>query len=75
MVLKKLKLVTHHSSWWKKKKYRKESFEILRTYKIRGWKLKKVIKLRNKNKTIDTRVFKIFLISKYFFQKITFLLI
>ena len=64
MILKKLKLVTHHSSWWKKKKYRKESFEILRAYKIRGWKLKKVIKLRDNNKTIDTRVFKIFLISK-----------
>ena len=32
MILKKLKLVTHHSSWWKKK-YRKESFEILRAYK------------------------------------------
>ena len=64
MVLKKIKLVTHHSSWWKKKKYRKESTEIVKAYKSKGWKLKKVIKFKENKKTIDTRVFKIFLISK-----------
>ena len=64
MVLKKIKLVTHHSSWLKKKKYRKDSSEILKAYKSQGWKLKKVIKFKENKKTIDTRVFKIFLISK-----------
>ena len=64
MILKKIRLVTHHSSWWKRKKYRKESYEILRAYKLKGWKLKKIIKDRESAKTIDTREFKIFLISK-----------
>ena len=64
MKKKELNLVTDNTSWWKKKKYRKESSEILKAYKSKGWKLKKVIKFKENKKTIDTRVFKIFLISK-----------
>ncbi len=30
---KKLTLVTSHSSWWKRKKYRKETFFILKKYR------------------------------------------
>ena len=51
MILKKIKLVTHHTSWWKRKKYRKEAYETLRNYKSKGWKVKKVVKLKKKIKT------------------------
>ena len=36
-----LRLVTDHSSWWKKKKYRKESFKELNGLRKLGWRLKK----------------------------------
>ena len=36
-----LRLVTDHSSWWKKKKYRKESFKELNGLRKLGWILKK----------------------------------
>ena len=64
MILKKNKLVTHHTSWWKRKKYRKEAYETLRNYKSKGWKVKKVVKLKKNKNSIDTRTFKIYLISK-----------
>ena len=64
MILKKIKLITHHTSWWKRKKYRKEAYETLRNYKSKGWKVKKVVKLKKNKNSIDTRTFKIYLISK-----------
>ena len=48
----------------KRKKYRKEAYETLRNYKSKGWKIKKVVKLKKNKKSIDTRTFKIYLISK-----------
>ena len=48
MILKKIKLVTHHTSWWKRKKYRKEAYETLRNYQSKGWKVKKVVRLKKK---------------------------
>ena len=36
-----LRLVTGHSSWWKKKKYRTESFKELNGLRKLGWRLKK----------------------------------
>ena len=36
-ISKKLILVVSHSSWWKRKKYRKETFSILKKYKDNGF--------------------------------------
>ena len=55
-----LNLVVNHSSWWKQKKYRNESCEILLKYKNLGWKLSKILLIKKLDKTIDTRVFKTF---------------
>ena len=61
---KELVLTTGHSSWWKNKKYRRESSEILNKYRKQGWRLIKKKDLKNNNETIDTRFFK-----KYFLLK------
>ena len=57
MKTKILKLVTDHSSWWKKKKYRKESSEKLDACRKLGWKLKKKQKVFSKYDDIETRSF------------------
>ena len=57
MKTKILKLVTDHSSWWKKKKYRKESSEKLDACRKLGWKLKKKQKVFPKYDDIETRSF------------------
>ena len=57
MKIKILRLVTNHSSWWKKKKYRKESSQELRYLRNLGWKLRKKQKIFCKNDLIETRSF------------------
>ncbi len=52
-----LRLVTDHSSWWKKKKYRKESFKELNGLRKLGWRLKKKKKVYPKLDDIETRRF------------------
>ena len=52
-----LRLVTGHSSWWKKKKYRKESFKELNGLRKLGWRLKKKKKVFLKLDDIETRRF------------------
>ena len=52
-----LRLVTDHSSWWKKKKYRKESFKELNGLRKLGWRLKKKKKVFLKPDDIETRGF------------------
>jgi len=61
---KKLTLVTSHSSWWKRKKYRKETFFILKKYKEEGYKLIKIKNLGHNSLAIDSRVFKEYFLSK-----------
>ena len=61
---KKLILVASHNSWWKRKKYRKETFLILKKYKNDGYKLIKVRNLKQNPQTIDSRVFKEYLLTK-----------
>ena len=63
-VRKKLILVVSHSSWWKKKKYRKETFNILKKYKDEGYKLIKTKRFEHNPLTIDSRVFKQYSLSK-----------
>ena len=57
MKTKVLRLVTDHSSWWKKKKYRRESSEKLDAFRKLGWKLKKKQKVFPKSDDIETRSF------------------
>ena len=63
-IRKKLILVVSHSSWWKIKKYREETFSILKKYKDDGYKLKKIKKLEQNTMTIDSRVFKEYFLLK-----------
>lgn len=60
---KELQLITRNSSWWKQKKYRKESALILKTYRKNGWKLTKKKELVN-NQNKDTRTFSVYFLKK-----------
>ena len=62
--IKKLTLVVSQSSWWKRKKYRKETFFTLKKYKEEGYKLIKIKNLEHNLLTIDSRVFKEYFLSK-----------
>ena len=64
MKVKKISLVIDHTSWWKRKKYRKESCQILKDYKLKGWKLKKITKIKGTLETIDTRTFRAYFLQK-----------
>ncbi|MBH43340.1 MAG: hypothetical protein CMP25_00930 [Rickettsiales bacterium] len=57
MKVKILRLVTDHSSWWKKKKYRSESSKELNFFRKLGWKLKKKEKVFYTSEVIETRSF------------------
>lgn len=62
--IKKLTLVVSHSSWWKRKKYRKETFFILKKYKEDGYKLIKTKNIEHNSFTVDSRVFKQYFLLK-----------
>ena len=62
-IYKEIELVTKNSSWWKQKKYRKESAFILNKYRKLGWRLTKKIELKNKP-NIDTRSFTLYSLKK-----------
>ena len=62
--IKKLILVVSHRSWWKRKKYRKETFFILKKYKDDGYKLIKTRNLKQNSQTIDSRIFKEYSLTK-----------
>ena len=64
MNMKKINLVIDHTSWWKRKKYRKEAFQILNNYRLKGWKLKNIIKNKKTQETIDSRTFRTYLLQK-----------
>ena len=57
MKIKILRLITDHSSWWKKKKYRRESSKELNFFRKQGWKLKKKEKVFYTTDVIETRRF------------------
>ena len=54
---KKITLLNKNSSWWKEKKYRKESAVSLANYRKEGWRFikKEIIKKEPNNK--ETRSF------------------
>ena len=60
---KELQLITRNSSWWKQKKYRKESALILNNYRKNGWKLAKKKELVNYHNK-DTRTFSVYFLKK-----------
>ena len=62
-IYKEIELVTKNSSWWKQKKYRKESAFILNKYRKLGWRLTKKIELKNKP-NVDTRSFTLYSLRK-----------
>ena len=62
-IYKEIELVTKNSSWWKQKKYRKESAFILNKYRQLGWRLTKKIELKNKP-NVDTRSFTLYSLKK-----------
>ena len=62
-IYKEIELVTKNSSWWKQKKYRKESASILNKYRKLGWRLTKKIELKNKP-NVDTRSFTLYSLKK-----------
>ena len=62
-IYKEIELVTKNSSWWKQKKYRKESAYILNKYRKLGWRLTKKIELKNKP-NVDTRSFTLYSLKK-----------
>ena len=62
-IYKEIELVTKNSSWWKQKKYRKESALILNKYRKHGWRLTKKIELKNKP-NVDTRSFTLYSLKK-----------
>ena len=63
-IYKEIELVTKNSSWWKQKKYRKESAFILNNYRKLGWRLTKKIELNNKPNNVDTRSFTLYSLRK-----------
>ena len=62
-IYKEIELVTKNSSWWKQKKYRKESAFILNKYRKLGWRLTKKIELKNEP-NVDTRSFTLYSLKK-----------
>lgn len=50
-----LRHVTGNSSWWKAKKYRRETAEALSEYRARGWRLVAIRRLATAG--VDTRIF------------------
>ncbi|MAW02012.1 MAG: hypothetical protein CMI81_03910 [Candidatus Pelagibacter sp.] len=63
-MIKELKLVSNHSCWWKKKKYVKDSAQILKKFKSKGWKLITVKNLKKDDTTISTKLYKIYRLEK-----------
>ena len=68
-IYKEIELVTKNSSWWKQKKYRKESAYILNKYRKLGWRLTKKIELKNKP-NVDTRSFTLYSLKKLEEEKV-----
>ncbi len=50
-----LRRVTGNSSWWKAKKYRRETAEALFAYRAQGWRLITIRRLATAG--VDTRMF------------------
>ncbi len=63
-IYKKLILVTHNSSWWKQKKFRRESAINLANHRRIGWRFINKEFIKNNEVSPDTRTFCIFYLKK-----------
>jgi len=61
---KKITLVIKNSSWWKEKKYRKESAAYLASHRKQGWRFIKKEMVNNKFPNKDTRSFCTYYLKK-----------
>ena len=61
---KEIVLITGCSSWWKEKKYRKEAAKKLNTLRSQKWRINKIEKIVMSPKSIDTKVYKKYHLSK-----------
>ena len=50
MVNKEIILITGNTSWWKEKKFRLESAQVLNEYRKKGWRLRKKVILDKNSK-------------------------
>ena len=55
---KSIVLITGSSSWWKSKKYRKESFLTLMRLKKQNWRLHKIEEIKPNPYSNDTKLYK-----------------
>ena len=55
---KTIVLITGSSSWWKSKKYRRETFLTLMRLKKQNWRLYKIEEIRPNLYSIDTKLYK-----------------
>ena len=63
-IYKKLVLITHNSSWWKQKKFRRESAINLAYHRRIGWRFIKKEFIKNNEGSPDTRTFCVFYLKK-----------
>ena len=55
---KSVVLITGSSSWWKSKKYRKESYFTLMRLKKQKWRLFKIEEIDQQPYSIDTKLYR-----------------
>ena len=55
---KSIVLIIGSSSWWKSKKYRRESFLILMRLKKQKWRLNKIEEIKPNPYSIDTKLYR-----------------
>ena len=64
MINKEIILITGNTSWWKAKKFRCESAQVLNKYRKKGWRLRRKMMIDNNSKSIDSRKFHKFILFK-----------
>ena len=55
---KEVTLIVGSSSWWKSRKFRKETCAKLKILRNQKWKVSKICKVFNKSYSIDTKVYR-----------------
>ena len=55
---KSIVLIIGSSSWWKSKKYRRESFLTLMRLKKQKWRLNKIEEIKPHSYSIDTKLYR-----------------
>ena len=61
---KVITLVVGNTSWWKNKKHRKESADILKKIKKNGWKIKKKENIEKNANEINSNCYRKYMLIK-----------